>query len=41
MKDLLDEKISEKFFKNYGTFFGVLVSYIMRVKIPQKGDDER
>jgi len=24
--------------KNYGTFFGVLVSYIMRVKISQKGD---
>jgi len=28
MEDLLDEKISGKFFKNYGTFFGVLVSIL-------------
>ena len=39
MKDLLDEKISEKFSIKHGTFFGFLVSYIMRVKIFQKGDD--
>ena len=31
-KDLLDEKISGKFFKNYGTFLGVHMSNIVRVK---------
>jgi|YelNatPaOPRAMG01_1025707.scaffolds.fasta_scaffold778945_1 hypothetical protein len=36
MKDLLDEKISEKFFKNYGTIFGVPVSNITRAKTLRK-----
>jgi len=32
------KKIFQKFYENHGTFFGFLVSYIMRVKISQKGD---
>jgi len=28
MKELLDEKIFQKFIENYGTFFGVLVSIL-------------
>jgi len=40
MKELLDEKIFQKFIENHGTFFWVLLSNIMIVKISQKGDGE-